>query len=82
MKNNMKVKYSIFDYKGYYTSINLYPEETKYEDFISWHTGDIIEFIHATLIYPDRFLIADDETKRFVKIDVRDCIKIDKDVDT
>lgn len=73
----MKVKYTIFDNRSYLTAINIYPEEAKYEDFLSHHTGEIVEFLPATLIHPDRFLICDDDTKRFIKVNVSDCYKID-----
>lgn len=41
------------------------------------HTGEVVGFISGNNNEPDKLVIADDDTKGFVKIDINDCKVID-----
>lgn len=41
------------------------------------HTGEVVGFISGNKNEPDRLVIADDDTKCFVKVDMNDCKVID-----
>ena len=41
------------------------------------HTGEIVEFISGNNNDPDKLVIADDDTKHFVKVNMDDCKIID-----
>lgn len=78
----MKVKYEIFDESRYKSTCSmiedLYPNDTPptVEEYTKRGTGEVVEFIRGGFFSPDRFLIADDETNRFIEVKVSDCVKI------
>lgn len=41
------------------------------------HTGEVVGFISGNNNEPDKLVIADDETKRFVKVNIDDCKMMD-----
>lgn len=77
----MRVRYEILDMDGYnaYCSMisDLYPNDTppSIEEYKTKGTGEVIEFIKGNLWTEDRFLIADDETGKFIKLKVSQCKK-------
>lgn len=40
-------------------------------------TGEVLWFIKGNIPYKDQFVIADDVTKKFIKVDMDCCTKID-----
>lgn len=71
----IKVKYEIVDYVGYGATSDIYPE-TNINDFITNSTGEVIEFIEGGILTSDKFLICDDITHKFIKVDVDKCKRI------
>ena len=71
----IKVKYEVVDYIGYDAACEVYPE-SNINDFVTKGTGEVIEFIKGGLLTSDKFLICDDITHKFIKIDVRTCKRI------
>ena len=68
----MKVEYNIIvtrtrSVNGHYNTYNVQEKRT----------GEVVGFISGNNDETDRLVIADDETKRFVKIDINMCHKID-----
>lgn len=71
----IKVKYKIVDYIGYGDASDIYPE-TDINDFITTGTGEVMEFIEGGILTSDKFLICDDITHKFIKIDIDECKRI------
>lgn len=71
----IKVKYEIVDYIGHSIASDIYPE-TNINDFITNGTGEVIEFIEGGILTSDKFLICDDITHKFIKIDIDKCKRI------
>lgn len=77
----MKIRYEIFDKKGYNLCCNvisdLYPNDPipDMKEYTKCGTGEVIKFIKGNLWREDRFLIADDETGEFIKLKVSQCKK-------
>ena len=71
----IKVKYEIVDYIGHSVASDIYPE-TNINDFITKGTGEVIEFIEGGILTSDKFLICDDITHKFIKVDVDKCKRI------
>lgn len=71
----IKVKYEIVNYFGYNAACEVYPE-TNINDFITNSTGEVIEFIEGGILTSDKFLICDDITHKFIKVDVDKCKRI------
>lgn len=71
----IKVKYEIVDYVGYSAACEVY-SETNINDFITNSTGEVIEFIEGGILTSDKFLICDDITHKFIKVDVDKCKRI------
>ena len=71
----IKVKYEIVDYVGYDVASDIY-SETNINDFITNSTGEVIEFIEGGILTSDKFLICDDITHKFIKVDVDKCKRI------
>lgn len=71
----IKVKYEIVDYVGYGAASDIY-SETNINDFITNSTGEVIEFIEGGILTSDKFLICDDITNKFIKVDVDKCKRI------
>lgn len=75
----MKVKYEIFDENSYKSSCmmieDLYPNDDPptVEEYTEYGTGEIIEFIKGGFWSKDKFLISDDKTGKFIKVDVENC---------
>lgn len=78
----MKVKYKIFDENNYESACMmmeyLYPNDPAptVEEYTKTGTGEVVEFIKENFWSEDKFLIADDKTNEFIKVNVKDCIKI------
>lgn len=71
----IKVKYEIIDYVGYGAASDINPE-TNINDFITNSTGEVMEFIEGGILTSDKFLICDDITHKFIKVDVDKCKRI------
>ena len=68
----MKVEYTIIEVRTRIVNGDLiaYNHETK-------HTGEVIGFISGNNNEPDKLVIADYGTKRFVKVNMNECKIID-----
>lgn len=64
----MKVKYPVVKK----ITIN---KDVKYD--IEHCTGEIVGFIQGDKQTPDKFMICDDESGAFIKVDVGECYKFD-----
>lgn len=75
----MKVRYKIYDSDAYNSACSaiddLYPNDSlpDPEQFTERGTGEIVSFIKGGFFSKDQFLIADDETRQFKKVNVSDC---------
>lgn len=75
----MKVKYEIFDEYQYNSTCriinDMYPDNPMptVEEYTEYGTGEIVGFIKGGLLSEDKFLIADDETGEFKKVEVKNC---------
>lgn len=64
----MKVKYPFIK------NITI-DKDVKYD--IEYCTGEIVGFIQGDKQTPDKFMICDDESGAFIKVNVGECYKID-----
>lgn len=71
----IRVKYKIINYIGYSTASEIYPE-ANINDFITNGTGEVIKFIEGGFLTSDKFLICDDITHKFIKVDIDNCKRI------
>lgn len=71
----IKVKYKVVNYIGYSAANDIYPE-ANINDFITNNTGEVIEFIKGGILTSDKFLICDDITHEFIKVDIDNCKRI------
>lgn len=82
----MRVKYEIFDKDGYLSCCaiveDLYPNDIPptVEEYTKTGTGEVVEFIKGGFLSDDKFLIADDKSGKFIKVDVRDCTVINDSI--
>lgn len=72
----IKVKYEIVDYIGYSVESDMFPNSTNINDFITKSTGEVMEFIKGGILTSDKFLICDDITHKFIKVDIDKCKRI------
>lgn len=49
---------------------------------IEYSTGEIVGFIQGDRQTPDKFMICDDESGAFIKVNVGECYKFEEDVDS
>lgn len=68
----MKVKYPIS------FTINNNNDVVKFE----YSTGEIVGFIPGNVSFPDRFMVCDDKSGAFIKVNVDECYKVEDDVDS
>ena len=64
----MKVQYPII------RSITVY-KDVRYD--IGYATGEIVGFIQGNGKTPDKFMICDDKSGAFIKVNVGECYKVD-----
>jgi len=82
----MNVKYKIFDKDKYLSCCTVvkdsYPDDIPptVEEYTKTGTGKVIEFIKGGFWSKDKFLIADDKSGKFIKVEVCDCTVINENV--
>ena len=69
----MKVKYPV----GYNYSNSTYKGVE-----LEYSTGEIVGFIQGDEQIPDRFIVCDDKSGAFIKINVGECYKFEEDADS
>ena len=69
----MKVKYSVVKK----ITIN---KDVKYD--IEYATGEIVGFIQGDRQNPDKFMICDDESGAFIKVNVGECYKVEENANS
>lgn len=69
----MKVKYPII------RSITV-DKDVRYD--IGYSTGEIVGFVQGDKQTPDRFIVCDDKSGAFIKVNVGECYKFEEDADS
>lgn len=55
-------------------------KDVKYD--IDYSTGEIVGFIQGDGQIPDKFMICDDKSGAFIKVNVGECYKFEEDADS